>query len=261
MRALVVSVSLATVLGAPAAARAEPTDVVSRPLVLDAGELDVRLSAEGNLLPRRLGQPLSLAPDAWYGVTSRWTIGLTHSSRSVDRIDAVASFCVRELEGQCDRAYQGSGLDVVWSWRRGALAIAPRGRLLLRGVEPWKPAVTVGARVRYARGRLGVEAEPYLRVGLASRDRGNRDALVVPVRVLVQPTCRWALGVRTGWDSELAVIADGWHVPVALVVRVRAPAHLDVGLEAGYRSLLGPQNNYGQSAALLTVGWRGVVAE
>ena len=171
----------------------------------------------------------------------------------------MSTVCVRQLAGQCERAYRGSGLDVAWSWRTGAFAVAPRGRVLLRDIDPVKPAVTVGALVRWTRGRFGISSDPYLRLGLANRDRGNRAALVVPVWLAIQPTCRWLVALHTGWDGELAVLRDGWHVPVALVVRARATQRIDLGIEAGYRSLFGPQNNYGQSAAIVTIGWRGPV--
>lgn len=253
MRTLVI----ATMLVAVTPAHAQPTDLVARSLVLDAGEIDARLSIEMNLLPRRFAQPLSLAPDLWYGVTDRWTVGVIHSNQSLGRIDSVATFCVRQLVGQCETPYHGSGVDVRWSWRSGALAIAPHGRVLLRGIDPIKPAVTLGAAVRWTGGRFAISSDPYLRLGLANLDRGNRAALVVPVWLAVQPTCRWLVAVHTGWDGELATIRDGWHIPVALVVRARVTAQVEIGVEAGYRSLLGPQNNNGQSAAIVTVGWRG----
>jgi len=251
---------LATVLTAVTAARAEPpgraTDLVTRPLVLAAGSFDARLTAEINLQKNRYGRPLSLAPDLWYGLTPRWTIGLIHSNASVDRIDATATFCLRRFQTRCDRLYRGSGLDLRWSWKTGPLAVAPRARFLLRDVDPAKPALTLGALVRWTRGRFAIESDPYLRLGLMNRDEGNRAALFVPVWLAVQPTCRWLIAIHTGWDSELAIWRDGYHIPFGLVVRARATNHIDVGVEAGFTSLLGPQNNIKQRAALVTLGWR-----
>lgn len=251
---------LATVLTAVTAARAEPrrhaNDLVTRPLVLAAGEFEARLTAEINLQKARYARPLSLAPDLWYGVTPRWTIGLIHSNPSVDRIDATATFCLRRFQTRCDRLYRGSGIDVLWSWRTGELAVAPRARILVRDVDPVKPAVTLGALVRWTRGRFAIESDPYLRLGVANRDEGNRAALFIPLWFQLQPTCRWLLAIHTGWDGELAILRDGYHIPFGLVVRARATSHLDIGVEAGFTSLLGPQNNIKQRAALVTVGWR-----
>lgn len=252
MRTLVV----ATLLASATAARADATDLVTRPLVLAAGQVEAQLTAEINLERRRVGRPLSLAPDLWYGVTARWTVGVIHSNHSVDRIDPVATLCVRQLANQCDRVYLGSGVEARWRWRDGALSVAPRGRLLVRDVDPVKPAVTVGALVRWTRGRFALTSDPTLRIGLANRDLGNRDALVVPIWVGAQPTCRWLIALHTGIDGELATWRDGWHVPFALVVRARGTDHLDLGIEAGFPSLFGPQNNYKQRSASVFVSWR-----
>ncbi len=268
MRALSDAVVLAGVLATllwrrPLDATAEPRDFVSRPLVLRTGELDARVSLETNLEKSRYNRPLSLAPDVWIGVTDRWTVGLAHSNPSLDRIDAGASLCVRHEPGLCDRTYRGGHLDVRWSWREGTrdggLAIAPRARVLLRDVDPVKPAVAAGALVRWTRGRFRISTDPYLRLGLANRDRGNRAAVMVPVWLGIQPTCRWLVELHTGYDGDLAVWPDGWHIPVALVIRVAATASIDVSVEGGASSLLGPQNNIKQRAAMLTIGWRGRV--
>ncbi len=242
-------------------------------------QVEARLSLEIDLAQRHPGAPISLAPDAWLGLTDRWTVGVIHSSQSVDRIEAGASLCIRqsegldrELPGSCERPYRGGGVEARWSWRAGAptrassagfrdsLSIAPRVRLLVRDVDPGKPATTLGALVRWTRGRFAITSDPYLQLGLANRDRGNRAAFVLPVWFAVQPTCRWQLALHTGVNGDLAVWRDGWHVPIAFAVIVRPTAQLDVGVEAGFPQLLGPQNDYKQRALIVTVGWRSLRA-
>src|SRR5687767_11603153 len=89
-------------------AQADPNDLVARPLVLDEGAVDLRLALEVGVQRVALARPLSFAPDAWWGISPRWTIGLIHSSASVDRIDAGATFCVRESAvPSCNRLYRG----------------------------------------------------------------------------------------------------------------------------------------------------------
>lgn len=240
MRALlVVTIACATT------ARAEP-------LVLPAGDLAVRLVMEGGLERERPLRPLSFAPDAWFGATDRLTIGLVHSSQSVDRIDAGASFCVRELSGTCDAPYRGSGLDARYGVTDD---IAPRMRLLLRDTDPMKPAVTAGAQMRWRWHRYEVLTDPYLRIGLANRGLGNRDALVVPVW-LAANVAGGRIAVHTGIDGDLAVWRDGWHVPVGALFEGHPTRTLTVGVEVGYRSLLGPQNSIRWSAMMLYAEYR-----
>jgi hypothetical protein len=111
-------------------------------------------------------------------------------------------------------------------------------------------------RSRWHRGRFGITGDPYLRLGLANRDRGNRAALFVPIWFAVQPTCRWSIALHTGWNSDLAVARDGWHTPLGLVVTARARHDLEVIVEAGFPSLIGPQNQTKERALLLTASWR-----
>ncbi len=238
------------------AVRADPTDFVVRPLVLRRGELEANLTIEANLKARSVGKPLTIAPDLWIGVTPRLTLGLIHGERSLDQIDAGGSFCVRGNALACDRTYRGSGLDARWSAVDGRFAVAPRVRLLLRDLEPAKPAVTLGSLVRWQRGRFAVVSDPYLRLGLKNRDQGNRAALVLPVWFQVQPTCKWLLALHAGWQSDLAVAKDGWHAPLGIVVGVHPTYALELALEVGFPSLFGPQNEFADRAALVTVSWR-----
>jgi len=240
-------VSLA-VIAVPAAVRASPDDIITRALVLDPAAVIVRLTAELNLQTAQFARPLAIAPDVWLGVAPRLTLGLIHSDASVDQIDSRTSLCFRADARSCDHVYRGSGLDALWSWREGPLAVSPRGRFLLRDVDPWKPAVTMGALVRWTYDRYAITSDPYLRLGLANRDLGNRAALVVPVWLALQPTYRWLIALHTGWDSELATWRDGWHIPAALEVIARVTHHLDLGVAAGFPHPLGPQNDIAERA-------------
>ena len=249
------AVTIAMLLASPPAF-AESDDILARPLTLARGQLEAQLVLEVNLQLAIEGKPTSLAPDAWYGLTDRFTVGVTHSSASLDRIDAGASICVVQLANVCDRYYRGSAIEARWSWRTGTLAIAPRARFLVRDVDPVKPALVLGALVRWTRGRFALESDPYLRTGLANTDLGNRTFLMIPLYVLVQPTCRWLVGLHLGWASDLAVARDGSHGPLGLIVKARATENLDVTLHGGFTSLVGVQNNIKQRAVMLSVGWR-----
>ncbi|MBA3461298.1 MAG: hypothetical protein H0T46_15150 [Deltaproteobacteria bacterium] len=242
MRALVV----ATVLTAS-------VPVLAEPLVLARGEVAARLVIEANMDRRTIARPLSFAPDAWIGVTDRLTVGLIHSNQSVDRIAPGASFCVRELAGECDALYRGGGLDARWALAPGSAA---RVRLLMRDLDPVKPALTVGAFLRWQHGHAELLTDPYLRIGLANRDLGNRDALVVPVWIGMR-TGGGRIAVHTGIDGDLAVWRDGWHVPLGIVIEAFPANALTVGTELGFTSLIGPQNNTKQAAAVLYIEWRG----
>ena len=230
---------------------AEPTDVVTRPIVLDAQQVDAQLVVEADL--ETVGRPLSLAPDAWFGATPRLTVGIVHSDSALDRVTDGASLCVVSGELSCTRVYHEVGADAryaVLDW------LAPRVRVLVRDVSPWKPALTLGALARWQRGRFALTGDPYLQVGLANTDRGNRAALVLPVYATLQPAARWAITLQTGYVSDLAVWSDGYNIPVALSVLARATEHLDVTAQVGFTTLLGPQNTVQERETWLILAWR-----
>jgi hypothetical protein len=211
----------------------------AEPMVLGGGEVYARLVIEADLRPRSIGRPLSYAPDAWLGVTDALTLGVIHSSASVDRIDAGSSFCVRELAGRCSGVYRGGGIDLRMKWTPH---VAWHVRALLRDLDPVKPAVTAGALLRWTRGRYLIESDPYLRLGLGHREAGNRDALVVPLWLGRRLGDRVELAIHTGIDGDLAVWRDGWHIPLGVRLEVTPARAIAFGIEGGFTSLLGPQN-------------------
>jgi hypothetical protein len=251
------SLQVVTLVALTARAHAAPaTDFVARPIVLAHHQLDAELVADINLAPRDIGESTSLAPDVWFGVLPELTIGLVHSSPSVDRFSPGATFCVIHQATGCTSTYHGSGVDVRYAVLTGPLAVAPRGRLLLRELDPFKPALTLGALVRWTHGRFAITGDPYLQLGLANRDQGNRAQLFLPIAFAVQPLARWELALRTGFNSELAVIEDGWHVPIAVATRVALDAHIDVGIMLGFASLFGPQNTAKERALFFMFAYR-----
>ncbi len=231
-------------------------DVLDRRLVLDDNQVEIAATLEVDLNTSPFARPTSLAPDLWWGITPRLTVGLIHSHASVDQIAAGASFCVRTAELGCDKAYSGSGADARYLiYDDGAFAIAPRARFLVRDLDPVKPALTAGALLRWRHGRFAIVSDPYLQLGLANREDGNRSQLWLPVYFELAPACAWVLALHTGWNAELITISDNWHIPLALSARVAVVRSLDVALEAGFATLGGPQNNVKQRAAMLTLAW------
>lgn len=170
-----------------------------------------------------------------------------HSDPSVDRIQPGATLCLASNDPlACSDVYRGSGLDVQYHLRDW---ISPRARFLVRDVDPVKPALLLGARLAGHH----LTFDPYLQVGLANTGEGNRSALFLPVRATVDIACAYAW-LDTGWNSDLAVWRDGWHVPVGVGAGAPVTAHWNVGAELGFRTLLGPQNTPKERVLFVFVG-------
>lgn len=230
-----------------AIARAEP-----QPLVLAPEHVAVQLVVSAKFPNPR---PLSVAPDVWVGVTSQLTLGVIHSDLSIDRIAPKASLCVRHDDLLCPRFYRGSGIDVRYRVLAGELTVVPHARLLLRDIEPLKPAITLGAALRWTRGRITLTTDPFLQLGLMNTNRGNRSAMWLPVVISTAVNHRVDTEVSSGWNSDLAVIRDGWHLPLEIAVRVRVTAQVDVRMGVGFTSLLGPQNTLKERLWSVALWW------
>jgi hypothetical protein len=216
---------------------------IERPLTLAPGVCEAALVLESNESPRKRFEPLSLAPDLHCGITPRFTLGVTHSARSLSLVDSGDGLCLRGDDTGCAHLYDGT-------------AVAARARLVASSYDPFKPSLRVGALARLRRGRTALVLDPHVTFGLASRDRGNRDQLNIPARVQVQIASRVLLSLQTGVRGEVAVFGDAFAVPVGLGVEVSPARAWDIGLEVAFPRLLGPQNAFKERHVALYVTYR-----
>jgi hypothetical protein len=227
--------------------------VASPPIALEPGQFTAEVVGAIDLDKSYIGKEISLSPDVWIGLPHAITIGAIESDQAVDRLDSGSSICVVKTTYACDRALHNGGLDAriaVTDW------FAPRVRVLVRDVDPWKPAATVGALLKRSRGRWTLWSDPYLRIGLENTDRGNRAYLVVPVYIEASLAARRVdLAFHTGYDSELVGWRDDYHVPAAIAARVRVGDGVELGAEGGLRTALGPQNSSGYRTLMLSVAF------
>jgi len=240
---------------APAVAPAV-VPAIERPLTLAPGACEAALVVESNESPRKRFEPLSLAPDLHCGITPRFTLGVTHSARSLSRVDSGDGLCLRGDDTGCAHLYDGTALDALVHLRAGDTAVAARARLVASSYDPFKPSLRVGALARLRRGRTALVLDPHFTFGLANRDRGNRDQLNIPARVQVQIASRVALSLQTGVRGEVAVFGDAFAVPMGLGVEVSPARAWDIGLEVAFPRLLGPQNTFKERHVALYVTYR-----
>ncbi|HWM88826.1 MAG TPA: hypothetical protein VNO33_23405 [Kofleriaceae bacterium] len=254
IRALANLALLAALARASTPAHAEPA--IQRPIALAPGSCQATLVVESNLAARRLAEPLSLAPDLHCALDPRLTLGVTHSARALSLFDSGGGLCLRGEDGGCPRAYDGTAIDALSPLRAGDAAIAARVRLVASSYDPIKPSLRAGALVRLRRGRVALLMDPHLAVGLANRDRGNRDQLNLPMRGQLQLTERIVVEMHTGVRGELSTFGDTFTVPFATGVQVSPSPAWDIGLEAALPRLLGPQNSFKERHVALYLTYR-----
>nr|HEX4313569.1 hypothetical protein [Kofleriaceae bacterium] len=220
----------------------------AEPLVLGRGDVAAQVVVEADLAT--FAKPLSIAPDAWVGVTDALTIGWVDSDAALDLVNDGANACfARDAPFGCPPHV--SGIDaryLVLDW------LAPRVRVLAKGLSPFEPAITIGALARLLRrGRVELTADPYVQLGLANTDRGNASSIVLPLFATVTVVPRVSVTGETGYVSDVSVWSDGYHIPLSATVDAKLAPHVEAALEAGFTSLVGPQNNVKQREAWLVL--------
>jgi hypothetical protein len=242
------------VMLASTAARAD-VPLIARPIALDRGAIDGRLTLETNLYAYSQWKPTSLAPDVWYGVTPDLTVGVVSSADALSQVGTGDGVCFGGIAHGCEQAYSNLGVDARWAIARGEWSVAARVRLVTRRWSPWLPSARLGALARWQRGRFAITGDPQLQLGLDHTDQGNRAQVNVPLWLAVAPTCRSEVYLRTGVYGELAVFGDVWSVPALAGARVAVTTHIDVAAEIGFQRLAGPLDE-----GKLRVAWLSVAA-
>jgi hypothetical protein len=240
-----------------AVAHAQNNDIISRDLVLAKDQIESSATVEVSLDSLRVGKPWSVAPDFRVGIGRNIDVGVTSSHQSSSTIGAGAGICTRAKMSGCDGSYRDVALDarvlaLSHVSEKRTIQLAPRFRLLFREFDPLKPALVLGTGFSVASGRFAISSDPNLQLGLLNRDLGNRARMFVPLRFTLQPTCRWAISAFTAFESELAVIKDGWHGLLGASVLARVTETVDISASAGFPSLYGPQNTTKRRALSVT---------
>jgi hypothetical protein len=234
---------LVLLLALPALAHAEPPhDLVADDVVLRGGRLEGALSYESDQSARIYGNPWSLAPDLFYGLTDELTLGVAHSARALWLVDSGGGLCL--ADDGCAATYDDLTVDARYAFlRREGMSVAAHLRFVNHSFDPWKPSLRAGAVARWTWGRFAVLSDPELQIGLDHRDLGNRDWLRWPWMLAVQPMQRVRLALRTGIEGELATFGDSFVIAMALDLTVRVRPNLDASVMYGYPAAAGPLND------------------
>lgn len=152
-------------------------------LTLPAGKAFVQLFVEMNLSKDSAFEPVSIAPDIYYGVSDDLTLGLVHSSRGTTGLfgGVGQGLCITGEDGGCPKVYDNVGLAARYHlWRSGGLTLAADGGLFGLALDPFSLALKLGVAGRFQSGALSVELAPNVFIGLTERDGGNKETLFVP---------------------------------------------------------------------------------
>jgi opacity protein-like surface antigen len=214
VRIVAISAALVVLVGPAArAARAQTSDVSEeRQMTLPAGRILVQAFAEISLSEEAVAEPISLAPDLWYGVSDVLTVGLVHSTRAATGLlgNAGDGLCLTGEDNGCAKVYNSVGIDARYHfYRKGSITAAADGGLFARSIDPFQLALKVGAVGRWESGSLAVELDPSIFAGLTEREPDAEDGVVVATtnkEIFFLPvTALYALNPKLGLAGQLGL--------------------------------------------------------
>ena len=174
-----------------------------------------------NLSKGSAGNPLSISPDLWYGVSDKFTLGLVHSFVGETGIVGIpgTSLCFGD---QCSDVYNGFGIDGRYTLKSSkSLALAFDGGLIAKNLSPFQLALKVGVTGRFrASSKLAIEFSPNLFFGITKREvamtAGNKETLTVPLTAIYAATPKVGLMVQLGLILPFSNTGDFYLIPVSL---------------------------------------------
>ncbi len=190
-------------------------------LTLPASRWLVNGLVEINLSDDNVFEPVSIAPDLWYGLNDDLTLGIVHSSYGINGLfgGVGSGLCLTgDGDGNCDPdVYTNLNIAARYSVQKGALPIAVTGSIGILDFDPFQLAVNIGAMARWASGSISAVVQPNFKFGLTERDAGNKEVLTLPVGVHYDVSKQLALGAQVALALPFDNTGDTWRIPVSVV--------------------------------------------
>jgi hypothetical protein len=260
----------AALLAAPASAAT--TAAGHRPLSLPAGAIEVIAPLNVGASGGAGGEPVSLNPSVYYGVTDSLTVGLRH----------FVGVCVAGEERGCRTVYDDASLDAIYALggadvAGGRLDLASGAALNAGSLDPLALGGELRLQARYAAGRFAAFLTPTFGFGLTERDTilgaedanrlplafplyttggfgwyweqpaRNREWMAVPLTVVFAATDRLSLaagvGIAGALDEDVAPFDDAYVVPAAVAASYALRPGIDLGASLTLPSVAGPNED------------------
>jgi hypothetical protein len=216
-----------------------PTSVTVRPLTAARGMLEVSGNVEISFSSERIFEPISIAPDLYFGVTDDLTLGVTHSAASLSLIGAGNGLCLSGRSRGCPDFYNNINLEARYQLPEfGRMDIVLQGGFLVQDFNPFASMLRLGGFLRWTTGTLSVQSNPWIGIALTERDLYST-LVNIPVHAAFQFSPRLAAILGTGINGTVEDASDFWLIPLSFGVLYAVTNTLDVGATFGFPGVAG----------------------
>jgi hypothetical protein len=238
-------------------------DYGARPLTLTQGMVGVSGDLVADISDNRWGKPLWLTPHVYYGVSDKFTAGITANPKS-QFFPTGGGFCMSSSR-YCGKVFipNNVSLDLLFSFNRAAMMeIAFHGGIDLGAIDPFVASGRAGLLIKIRiTNEVSIMADPSLSAGITKRtELNNKEYLSVPIRVGYQLHPQVNAGLFTGINSALSGFADRFQVPLGVGVLGALNPKIDAALNLTFAAIAGNvapnTSNFDYRSVALTVNYR-----
>ena len=226
----------------------------------------ISMTTTVNLSSGQVLQPITVGPDATFGVAKRVELTLAHSSKRQTGFASggvAGGLCLRVEARGCPDIYDRPAVLGRVAILDGPLELAAgAGVVFVELAGPFSMSGKLGLIARAAGGRLAAWTNPNIHIGLTARDGAgesqNRERLNVPVWFGVAVSELVNFGLEAGVRGALDDFANVFEVPVHLSANAALSDTLGVGLSAGFETVVkhGDSTSLSGSERSLTIVFR-----
>jgi len=214
---------------------------------LNAGGLMVYGNITVSMSKELVGKPITIAPDVYYGVNDQLTVGLVHQPGFIANYGGgICANGKKKTAGveidYCGKTYNNVGAEALYALMNGATSLSAQAGFHMADIDNSIMQLHLGVAGRWGSGNLGIFFNPMLAIGLNKRDGakdpttgatvgGNKEHIMIPVRVAFQATPVLSPFLDTGIGGPLDGFGDAYGVPLGIGALFGASPNLSVGAE------------------------------
>ncbi len=213
--------------------------LADRRLVLGRGQATAQVFVKLNFSDDEIGEPTTITPDFYYGVTDMLQLGLVHSTPLGWQTPGIAptAFCITGEDNGCPDVYNNLGIDALALILPGPVEIAGHARFNFGQFDPFRINLVLGLASKLRLPWFAIAFYPSIQIGLNERDpadgptlTGNKDVIYLPGEIIVQVTPQLAVLGQFALYSQVQNFEDHYRIPLGVAGLLTISPMIDVGV-------------------------------
>lgn len=178
-------------------------------------------------------EPVSIAPDAFYGVSDRLELGVVTSWYGITGFwsgamlgFAPSGLCTSHKTNAagvgCPKRFDNAGAEAHYALlREGSFQMAAGGGLHATSFDPFTLDLKLGVHGMWRAGRIGLSFAPSLFIGVTQRHdppdgTSNKEAVQFPIAVTFAMLPQLLVGLQSGIRGPVDGFSKAYSIPAAL---------------------------------------------